>query len=163
VLSERPAEARRLLTDVIESAATMSAMGVSRAMQLGWLSEAYLLEERLDEALAHVQEALSLARRHGERNHEAWCLRLLGQIVSHRDPFDFEQADSYFREALALADTLGARPLAAHCHLSLGELLQRTGRQAPAREHLRTATRMYREMDMRTWLARAEVGLRESG
>src|SRR5262249_13070807 len=96
VLSERPAEARRLLTDVIESAATMSAMGVSRAMQLGWLSEAYLLEERLDEALAHVQEALSLARRHGERNHEAWCLRLLGQIVSHRDPFDFEQADSYF-------------------------------------------------------------------
>src|SRR5499425_2524801 len=163
VLSERPAEARRLLTDVIESASTVSAMGVSRAMQLGWLSETYLLEERLEEALAHAQEALSLARRHGERNHEAWCLRLLGQIVSHRDPIDFESADSYFREALVLADTLEARPLAAHCHLHLGELLQRTGRQAPAREHLGTAARRYREMDMRTWLVRAEAGLRESG
>ena len=104
-----------------------------------------------------------MAQRHGERNHEAWCLRLLGQIVSHRDPIDFESADSYFREALVLADTLEARPLAAHCHLHLGELLQRTGRQAPAREHLGTAARRYREMDMRTWLVRAEAGLRESG
>jgi len=163
VLSERPAEARRLLTDVIESASTMSAMGVSRALQLGWLGEACLLEERLDEALAHAQEALSLARRHRERNHEAWCLRLLGQITSHRDPVDVEQTNGYYRGALALAETLGARPLVAHCHLHLGELLQRRDRQAEAHEYLRTATRMYREMDMRTWLARAEVGLRESG
>src|SRR5262250_2170898 len=162
-LSERLAEARRLLTDVIESASTVSAMGVSRAMQLGWLSEAYLIEGLLDEAHAHAQEAVSLARRHGERHHEAWCLRLLGQIVSHRDPVDFEQAEGYYREALSLADMLGARPLAAHCHLHLGELLQRMGRQAPAHEHLGTATRMYREMDMRTWLIRAEMGLREPG
>jgi len=159
VLSARPAEARRVLADVIEGASTMSAMGVSRAMQLGWLSETYLLEERLEEALAHAQEALSLARRHGERSHEAWCLRLLGQIASHRDPIDFEQADGCYREALALADTLGASPLAAHCHFHLGELLQRTGRQAASREHLRTATGMYREMDMRLWLVRAEAAL----
>jgi tetratricopeptide (TPR) repeat protein len=163
VLSARPVEARRLLGDVIEGASTMSAMGVSRAMQLGWLSEAYLIEGLLDEAHAHAQEAVSLARRHGERHHEAWCLRLLGQIVSHRDPVDFEQAEGYYREALSLADMLGARPLAAHCHLHLGELLQRMGRQAPAHEHLGTATRMYREMDMRTWLIRAEIGLREPG
>jgi len=161
VLSARPAEARRLLAEVIESASTMSAMGVSRAMQLGWLSEAYLLEERLDEALTRAQEALSLTRRHGERNHEAWCLRLLGQIASHHDPVDVEQADGYYREALALADSLGARPLAAHCHLHLGEVLQRTGRWAKAHEHLRSATRLYREMDMRFWLARAEAGLQE--
>ncbi len=163
VLSARPAEARRLLADVIEGASTMSAMGVSRAMQLGWLGEAYLIEERLDEALACAQEALSLTRRHEERNHEAWCLQLFGQIVSHRHPLDFEQADGYYREALALADTLGARPLAAHCHLYLSELLQGTGRQREAHEHLRTATEMYREMDMRFWLVRAEAGLRRPG
>ena len=163
VLSARPAEARRLLVDVIEGPSTMSAMGVSRAMQLGWLSETYLLEERLEEAVAHAQEALSLARRHGERNHEAWCLRLLGQIASQRGPVDLEQADSYYRAALAMADTLGARPLAAHCHFHLGDLLRRTNRQAEAHEHLRAAAEMYREMDMRFWLVRAEAGLRRLG
>src|SRR5262249_46290655 len=134
------------------------------AMQLGWLSEAYMLEGRLEEASAKAREALSLARRHGERNHEAWCLRLLGQIGSHCHPVDLEQADSYYRESLAMADTLVARPLAAHCHFHLSELLlRRTDRQAEAHEHLRAAAVMYREMDMRFWLVRAEAGLRKLG
>ena len=161
VLSARPAEACRLLADVIEGPSTMSAMGVSRAMQLGWLSEAYMLEGRLEEASAKAQEALSLARQHGERNHEAWCLRLLGQIASHRHPVDLQQAEGYYRAALAMTDTLGARPLAAHCHFHLSELLRRTDRQTEAHEHLRAAAVMYREMDMQFWLVRAEAGLRK--
>lgn len=49
------------------------------------------------------------------------------------------------------------RPLIAHCHLGFGKLYRRTGKQQEAQEHLRTATTMYREMDMRFWLERAEV------
>jgi hypothetical protein len=43
-------------------------------------------------------------------------------------------------------------PLVAHCHLGLGKLYRRTGKREQAREHLNTATTMYREMSMTYWL-----------
>jgi hypothetical protein len=52
---------------------------------------------------------------------------------------------------------LGMRPLVAHCHLGLGTLYRRTGDDAKAEEHLRTASAMYREMDMGFWLEKAEA------
>jgi len=55
--------------------------------------------------------------------------------------------------ASASRDTDYAREeLVAHCHAGLGTLYRRTGNPAQAREHLTTATTMYREMDMRFWL-----------
>jgi hypothetical protein len=70
-------------------------------------------------------------------------------------------AEARYREAMALADDLGMRPLVAHCHLGLSKLYRRTGNRQEAQEHLATATTMYREMDMRFWLeqAEAEIGL----
>ena len=51
------------------------------------------------------------------------------------------------------------RPEVAHCHLSLGELHWRTGKRERAEEHLTTAATMYREMNMRLWLAQAQAML----
>ena len=161
-LSKRPPEARGLLEKVTRDATTMSAMGVGRAMQLVWLAEAYLLEGRLDDARQRAQEAVSLARRHQERGHEAWSLRLLGDIASHRDPPSVETAEGYYREALALAGELGMRPLVAHCHFHLGKFFRKTDQPEQAREHLTRATVMYREMDMRFWLDQAEAETRQS-
>ncbi|MBI2469055.1 MAG: hypothetical protein HYV62_14780 [Candidatus Rokubacteria bacterium] len=59
-------------------------------------------------------------------------------------------------EALALAAELSMRPEVAHCHFSLGKLYRRIGKTEQAQEHLTTATTMFREMDMRFWLAQAE-------
>jgi len=70
---------------------------------------------------------------------------------------------SSHRQALALAEELGMRPLAAHCHLGLGNLYRRTGQREQARDHLITATTMYREMDMRFWLEQAEAETKERG
>jgi hypothetical protein len=39
-------------------------------------------------------------------------------------------------------------------------LSRRTGKREEAREHLTTATSMYREMDMRFWLEQAERELK---
>jgi hypothetical protein len=47
-------------------------------------------------------------------------------------------------------------------HLGLGKLYRRTGKREPAREHLTTATTMYREMGMTYWLAQAEAEMRGS-
>jgi len=160
-LSTRVDEGRDLLEEVIRDATTMSSMGVGRAMQLAWLGEAYLLEGRLDDALERTQQAVSLAQRHQERSHEAWSLRLLGEIVSRSDHPDVDKAEGYYRETLTLAADLGMRPLVAHCHFHLGRLSRKTDQQEQAREHLTTAMTMYREMAMLKWVDRAEAEMRE--
>jgi predicted protein tyrosine phosphatase len=81
----------------------------------------------------------------------------LGDIAAHRDPPEVETAETHYQQALALATELGMRPLVAHCHLGLGQLFQRTNKPATAREHLTTATAMYREMGMTFWLEKAEA------
>src|SRR5262249_35937754 len=158
-LSGRPQEGRSLLEEVVRSATTMSAMGMGRAMQLAWLAEACLIEGRLDEASRYGFEALTLAQRHEERGHEAWSLRVLGEVASRGDRRDVERAEADYRKALALADELDMRPLAAHCHLHLGKLLRAVARPEQARQHLITAVAMYREMGMRAWLDQADAEL----
>jgi len=49
------------------------------------------------------------------------------------------------------------RPLVAHCHLGLGRLSRRTGKREQAREHVTTATTMYREMQAEAELAEARA------
>jgi tetratricopeptide (TPR) repeat protein len=140
-------------------------MGVMLAQpqRVTWLSEAYLRAGRFDDALRLAGSALDLARAQKERGNEAWGLRLLGEIASSRDPRDAETAEGYYLQALAPATELGMRPLVAHCHLGLGALYRRTGDQPKASEHLTTATAMYRDMSMDSWLARAEATLGSSG
>jgi hypothetical protein len=65
--------------------------------------------------------------------------------------------------ALEGAQALGMGPLAALCRLDLGALAERTGRRDEAREHLETAVRMLRAMDMRHWLPGAETALASLG
>jgi hypothetical protein len=85
------------------------------------------------------------------------ALRLLGDVAARRDPP--EHAEGRYREALALADERGMRPLVAHCHLGLGTLYRRTGDGAKAQEHLTTAATMYREMGMTYWMEKAQAEL----
>jgi class 3 adenylate cyclase/tetratricopeptide (TPR) repeat protein len=105
----------------------------------------YLSAGRIDEAMGHSGDALALSRRLGARGNEAHALVLAGDVASAGGGGD---AESSYREALALATELGMRPLIAHCHLGLGKLYRRTGKQQEAEEHLTTATTMYREMGM---------------
>lgn len=44
------------------------------------------------------------------------------------------------------------------CHLGLGTLYRRIGNREQAQEHLGTVTALYREMDMGSWLDKAETG-----
>ena len=61
------------------------------------------------------------------------------------------------------AKGLGMRPHVAHCHLGHGKLYRRTSKPEQAREHLTTATTMYREMGMTYWLEQAETASMETG
>jgi hypothetical protein len=75
-------------------------------------------------------------------------------------PSNAELGEFHYREALALAEPRGMRPLVAHCHLSVGKLFRRTGQRLHAQEHLTRAAAMYREMGMRFWLEQAETELK---
>ena len=154
-LSGRVADAMPLLEQSVEHLRLM----FGHSVWVAWLGEAYLLAGRLNDATQAAQRGLDLSLDRKERGHEAWALRLLGEIASHRDPPDIEQAEVHYRDARALAEKLGMRPLVAHCHLGLGKLYQQTGARQQAPEHLTTAATMYREMDMRFWLEQAEAAL----
>jgi hypothetical protein len=67
--------------------------------------------------------------------------------------------DTRFRQALALAEALGIRPLQAHCHWGLGMLYTKIGQQEQARTALTTAIEMYRAMAMTFWLPETEAAL----
>ena len=104
-----------------------------------------------------AESARELTRERKERGLEARARWLLGEIAGHPDRRDVEKAEAHYRQAMALATELGMRPLVAHCHLGLGQLCRCTGKRQQAQEHLTTATTMYREMDMRFWLEKAEA------
>jgi tetratricopeptide (TPR) repeat protein len=128
------------------------------SLVLAHLAEGYRLVGRIDEAGSIAERALALAREQGERGHEAWILRLLGEVAAHRGSHAHEGAHALYREALGRATDLGMRPLVAHCHLGLGKLCRRTRKRQEAQEYLATATTMYREMGMTYWLDQAEMG-----
>ena len=130
-----------------------------QSLRMGYVSEAYLLAGRMQEAVQLAERALDLARAHKERGHEAWALRLLGEVATHQAPLEIELAEHHYRQALALAEELGMRPLQAHCHRGLGTLYARTGQREQARTALSTAIEMYQSMEMTFWLPETEAAL----
>ena len=123
------------------------------------LGRACLLLGRLDEAQRLGDRALESSPR--QPGFAAHALRLLGDIATHPDRFDADSGQAHYRQALALAEPRGMRPLVAHCHLGLGKLYERTGKREQAHEHLTAATTMYHEMDMQFWQGKAEDELRK--
>jgi len=64
-----------------------------------------------------------------------------------------------YDQALAMSEALGMRPLQAHCHLGLGTLYAKVGRQEQTRAELATAIELYQSMEMTCWLTQAETAL----
>jgi tetratricopeptide (TPR) repeat protein len=129
------------------------------ALWLAWLGEAYLLAGRKDEAREATARAVERAKASKEPGHQAYALRLLGEIHAHHDPPEVELAEAHYRQALALAEELGMRPLVAHCHLGLGTLYAKADRPAQARAELSAAIDLYLAMDMTFWRSQAEAAL----
>jgi hypothetical protein len=118
-----------------------------------------LLLGRLDEARHLNGRAVESSQ--SQPGYAAHVLHLQGDIATHPDQFDAGRGEAHYQEALELAQPRGMRPLIAHCHLGLGKLYGRTGKREQAREHLTTATTMYREMGMTYWLEKAETEMRD--
>jgi tetratricopeptide (TPR) repeat protein len=159
----------RALGDRSNEVAATSFLGMTHAAR-GQFSDAATLLERnaaLEGDLRYerfgapaIQSALSGAwladvlSELGARASEAHALCLAGDVASTGGA---EDAEGYYRKALALAGELGMRPLVAHCHLGLGKLHGQIGKRPEARKHFTTATTMYRELNMPFWLEQAQA------
>ncbi|MCI0528068.1 MAG: tetratricopeptide repeat protein, partial [Nitrospira sp.] len=159
-LSGRVPEAIPLLEQAVEQMVSKKTVGLL-SLLVGWLSESYLWTGQIDKALELALHALDLSRKYKERGHEAWTLRLLGEIHTHQVPPNVEEAEDYYRQAMVLAEELGMRPLVAHGHFGLGNLYYKVGRPEQARDELSTALELFRSMEMTFWLNRAEAVLAE--
>jgi tetratricopeptide (TPR) repeat protein len=123
------------------------------------LSEAYLLAGRLEEARQRAVQAVDLARQYQQRGNQAWALWLLGESTARQAFPESEPAAGHYRQALALAEELGMRPLQAHCYRGLGTLYSKGGQREQAHAELSAAIALYRAMDMTFWLPQAQEAL----
>ena len=160
-LDGRMAEAVPLLTQALEQATAMAQIRAQAHCRLA-LGEAHLLAGRLEEAHVVAEGALAHTRSYQERGHEAYALRLLGDIATRREPPEIALAETHYRQALTLADELGMRPLQAHCQRGLGTLYATVGQWEQARAALSAAIALYRAMDMMFWLPQAEATLAQA-
>jgi len=150
VLSGRPAEGLPLLTQALERASAMK-MVTGHSALVTSLGDGYLLANRLPEALSLGARALDLARAHHERALEAEAQRLLGDAACRSNGSSPSRGEAHYRAALAVAEELGMRPVAARCHLGLGQLYRRDGNRDAAEQHLAIAASLFEVMRMTIW------------
>src|SRR4030095_12731307 len=109
------------------------------------------------ESSALAERALDLSTKHGERGHEAWALKLLGDISLQRKLAKTEEAEDYYQRAYAISHELGMRPLQAHCHVGLSHIHVANRKLDQARCELSAAIDLYRSLEMTFWLPGAEA------
>jgi tetratricopeptide (TPR) repeat protein len=148
----RLADALPLLEEAVELAGAMR-LSSAQSPALTALGEARMLDGRLAESLETAQSGLTVAQQNGRRGHEAWALRLLGELALCRS--DAPLAGDYFTRGNALSNALDMRPLSAHCHLGLGRASRMADDRDAAERQLTTAVGLFRDMEMGSWLAQA--------
>lgn len=119
---------------------------------IAWLGEAQANAGRLQEARDNAQRALELARSYGQKGHEGWALRLLGDISCNTNSGN-GLAAGFYKEAMAIADDMGLRPLLAHCHFGNYRTAAMEGLGSD--HHLRFAIEIYTELNMDQWVRMA--------
>ena len=126
-----------------------------------YLGEVLMLADRPGDARSVAERALTLARDRGERGIEAWTLRLMAEIASASSSSGKGAAEDFYKDAMALANDLGMRPLVARCHLGLGQTCRHARAPGDANEHFSEAASRFRELEMSSWLDRAEQELKQ--
>ncbi|HWF67492.1 MAG TPA: tetratricopeptide repeat protein, partial [Acidobacteriaceae bacterium] len=147
-LARRPEDGILLLEQTAKVAETRGFVA-RHALRLAYLSEAYLISGRVDDAAAIATRALEFANEHDERANQAYSLRVLAEVDSHSHRF--AEAERRFSEALRLAQALGMRPLQAHCHRGLAIVHEANRQSQQAAFHHKAAMALADAMQMRFW------------
>ena len=106
---------------------------------LGRLAELEAEGQGAEAALAHIDEAVTLARRTGEHWTDALLHRIRGDILLKADSEHPVRAEDAYRAAISIARDRGARSFGLQAALSLAKLFHSTGRPVEAHDALAPA------------------------
>jgi tetratricopeptide (TPR) repeat protein len=126
------------------------------SLSMASLAEGYLFAGRVDEAARSAARAVELSKQYKERGHEAWALKICGDISMHEQRLEAAVAETSYRQALALSNELGMAPLAAHCRVGIGSVYAAQGATGKAREEFAASGELFRGMEMTHWQNRVE-------
>jgi len=124
------------------------------------LAKTLSLVDRVSEAREYAERSLRGSIAFHEPANEAEAriaLAMIGVGAREWDTDTEQQTREHLRIARAAAERLGMRPLLAHCHYYQSIVLERAREEEEAHAELEHALELYRAMDMRFWLARAEA------
>jgi tetratricopeptide (TPR) repeat protein len=122
----------------------------ARSFALVARSEALFLAGDNAGALTAVTEAMQFTRDHEERGAEAYACFIRGLIAGTQDA-QSDPAYDALRAASTIARELGLQPLLAHCHLSLGEMYNKTGDPTQGRDYIERGQRLMEALGMKQW------------
>ena len=115
----------------------------------------------LEAARVHVEESLKLSRKGGEKPEEGKSMVALGRIIGKADPSQSARAEGLILDGIKMLEELGHKPFQAEGYLRLGEFYPDAGRKQDALQALNKAKRMFQEMGMEYWLAKADRALKK--
>ena len=110
-----------------------------------------------------MEEALASARENHEKYAEGKALLWMGKILAGPPFQDHGGAEDAIMRGIEILESLKARVDLSTAQLFLGELYADRGRTEKAREHVKAAAAMFRDMEMDEWLDRAEKKLQDIG
>ena len=107
-----------------------------------------------ESAVTSMEEALRFSRKNSEKSYEALALVGLGRALGKRKPLQAEKAEECFLKGLTILEELKMKPWHAQGLMFLGEFYLDSDEKEKARENLKQAEMMFREMGMDCWLGR---------
>ena len=158
LLAGRLFEAVPLLEEAAEVDRT-NPTSARHTLYLAWLGEAYLRQGQFEEADRLCRRAITISRQRKERGHEAWALRLSGEILACTPNPDRASAAAALYSAISLADQLQMRPLVALSRMRRGNIWIDLGNFDEAQRELRSALLSLRELKISHWLSSVENAL----
>lgn len=144
----RLVEGLELAQQALAGAEPMRLM-VDQPMFLIHVGQASLLAGRIEDALMYGKRALEVAVAHEGKGDEAWARFLIARAYWVSGPGAIDESAKELEDALRLAFACGARPLAAFCQTTLGDIHGRRGDKAKAQEFTAAADAIYADLDMR--------------
>ena len=100
------------------------------------LAETCMQAGRLDDGLNALTEALIVADKHEEREHEAEIHRLKGELLLMQDDFNTADAQKCFEKAIEIARQRRAKSLELRATVSLASVIAQQGRRNEAQRML---------------------------
>ena len=113
-----------------------SASNVMRPIFLGLIAARQINAARLEDATKTLERATKDIREQQARFYETEVIRLRGEVLLAQSAANAAQAESVFRQAMALATEQSCRMLELRSAVSLARLLGSDGRKSEARDLL---------------------------